>query len=78
MNEIKSFLFQSIKVVYYGYNQRWDWEIKLAIGDDGNYYGIASCSYRMYNNYPWIPTETSDLEEALEIMRKHCLDMMSK
>jgi hypothetical protein len=73
MNEIKSYLLQLDEEKYPGSIYRWDWEIKLAIGADGNYFGKAKC--HMHSNadsYPWVETKMSDFEEALEFMRKYC------
>lgn len=73
MNEIKNYLLQISKTNFTGITERTDWEIKLALGQDGNYYGKAKTHKGMSaDNYPWINTETSSFGEAIEFMKKHC------
>ncbi|MEC0372321.1 hypothetical protein [Paenibacillus chibensis] len=74
MNEVKTYLLQIFEEKSPELSIRRDWEVMIAKGSDGLYFGKAKCPALGANadSYPWIETKTSDLERAAEFMKGYC------
>jgi hypothetical protein len=73
MNEIRSFLIQVYSKPNPNITYRSDWEVKLAKGNDGKYYGYAQETQRAHKRtHGWIATDEEDIQKAYEKMKQFC------
>lgn len=74
MDGVKIFFLQLEDDVYPPPQNRWDWEIYLAVGKNGYYYGKSKCNNLNVNSdlYPWLETKTKDIDQALTYMKQYC------
>ncbi|KGP80094.1 MULTISPECIES: hypothetical protein [unclassified Paenibacillus] len=75
MNEAKVFLYQVESDSQYNASERFDWEVTIALGASGNYFGKINGHGNVGlsgDNYPWTDTKVTDLEAAKAFMIKEC------
>lgn len=73
MNEIRQYFYQITKEDVLGRAMVFNWEVMVALGDDGYYYGrIAGGTLSTNFPYPWSSTNETNLEPALEHLKTVC------